>query len=870
MKRRSWAVRSVILLSVSLAALAAQGAFAKSETTSLVRYFLDSEMDRNFLISHPELDIVHFKPGVHVDIVADPEQLDLLRSSGARLEIIHEDLTAFFLSRIDPAKSDSFGAYHNWTEAVAFMDSLRLLYPQVVSQKWSLGQGHEGRDLWCFRISDNPDLDESEPEVLFDGTHHAREPMSAEFCLLFAEYLAQNYGSDPQVTYLLDNREVYFVPIVNPDGYDYNNWGEMWRKNRRDNPGTSCDGVDINRNYTYQWTAGGSSTDPCADDYRGPSAGSEPETQAMMALINAHEFVTHNTYHTYSNLTLYPWGYATSPTPDDAIFTTMGEIMTRYNGYVPGQPGDVLWYTVAGGMIDWAYGAQTEHAKIFSFSNEIGNGADYFWPPESRRLPLFQENIWPAIYLMRAAAAFVSAGEPVVLGDDGNGRLDPGETAQLSLTLTNEGVAAAAQNVAVTLACDDPYLQLATSGQFVGSMAAMATTDFSASPFPVTLAGACPNGRLITITATVAHAGGSLDFDLPLLVGAPVAIFSDDFEGGVGAWDRTGAWDATTFTSHSPTHSLTDSPAGNYPNSSSTSATLSSSYRAVSLSFWHRYDTEASYDYGFVQASADGAFWRTLAAYDGLQTSWQQVDLSLGDLIGQDIKIRFQLTSDTYITEDGWYIDDVTLYGSPAPGATPPPPVLLAPGPGATVGSQPILTVANSNDPDGPGPVTYGFRVYSDAGLTNLAATVDGVAEGNSQTQWTTPTLATGTYYWRAYAADPTAYGLLGEVRQFVVDDLSGVGALVRTPGLRVLGPIASGSVRLRVDLSATQEVSLAIYDARGAVVRRLRVDDAAGGSQIVTWDGRDNFGRTAASGVYFARLKAGSQEAIDRIVIVR
>jgi hypothetical protein len=253
-----------------------------------------------------------------------------------------------------------------------------------------------------------------------------------------------------------------------------------------------------------------------------------------------------------------------------------------------------------------------------------------------------------------------------------------------------------------------------------------------------------------------------------------------------------------------------------------------------------------------------------------LQTSWQQVDLSLGDLIGQDIKIRFQLTSDTYITEDGWYIDDVTLYGSPAPGATPPPPVLLAPGPGATVGSQPILTVANSNDPDGPGPVTYGFRVYSDAGLTNLAATVDGVAEGNSQTQWTTPTLATGTYYWRAYAADPTAYGLLGEVRQFVVDDLSGVGALVRTPGLRVLGPIASGSVRLRVDLSATQEVSLAIYDARGAVVRRLRVDDAAGGSQIVTWDGRDNFGRTAASGVYFARLKAGSQEAIDRIVIVR
>ena len=870
MLRRTRRPLTHVWLLLALAAVLVCPGIAGAGKLAQVRYWLDTPADEAFLRSHPELDIVHVKPHVHADIMAGDRDLAMLRESGARLDIVHDDVTAFYRSRISSDKSDDFGIYHNWPEAVAFMDNLNLLYSDVISAKWSLGQSHQGRDVWCFRVSDNPELDEGEPEILFDALHHAREPMSAEFCLMFAEYLGQQYyAGDPEVTHLLQNREVYFVPVVNPDGYWYNNWGDMWRKNRRNNAGSSCDGVDPNRNYDYEWIGPGSSTDPCSDIYRGPSAGSEPEIQAITSLINGHQFITRNSYHTYSNLTLYPWGYTSSPTPDDAIFVHMADEMTKYNGYTPGQPPDLL-YEVNGGSIDWDYGATGEHAKIFAFTNEIGGGGDGFWPTEARRGPLFQENIWPALYLMRVADAFLDASDPVVLGGDGNGRLDPGESADLSFTLANQSVVAAAGNSAVTVKCDDPYVQLGDAYRFVGNLATLASVDFSGSPFPVNIDPACPVGRLVQFTVSTEHDGGSLDYTLSLVVGPPTVVFSDDFENGAADWTLTGNWATTTERNHSPTHSLTDSPGSNYPDESTTSATTNDAYFASDLSFWHRYDTESSYDYCFVQISGDGGPWNTLATYDGLQSSWSQVDIPLGDYAGQALQIRFQLSSDTWITEDGWHVDDVVLNGFGGSNETPPPPALDSPAPGATVTSQPMLTVNNSYDPDGPGPLTYGFRVYTDALCTNLAATVDGVAEGAGQTSWTTSSLAQGTYYWRAYAADPLAFGLLGEIRSFVVDDLSGVRPESDSLRFMVLGPTSSGSASFRLVLPGAAEVSLAIFDARGALVRNLHAGTLPAGEQVLTWDGRDGSGRQAASGVYFAQFRSDKRSLTARVVLVR
>jgi len=392
-----------LLLTLILMAMAVT-AFAAVEH-SMVRFYIDSMEDQLYIDENPDaLDLTEAgRRGEWFDIVALPEDIELLRSKGFHFEVLQENLESSYAAQYANSRSN-FGIYHTYSESMAFMDSLRMRFPDVISAKWSIGQSHEGNDIWCFRVSDNPDVDEDEPEILFDGMHHAREIMASEMCIMLGEYLGENYGADPDITWLVDNREIYIVPIGNPDGVLYNeqtnpNGGGMWRKNRRNN-GDGTWGVDMNRNYPYQWGCDwGSSGNTGDETYRGPSAGSEPEVQAFLGFINAHHFTVRQSYHSYGDMTLYPWGYTTSDTPDESLYREMASQMVMYNGYTPGQPGDIL-YEVCGGSFDWDYGQQDEHGKILGFTNEIGGS---FWPSESNRQPYFDENVWPALYLIQMA-----------------------------------------------------------------------------------------------------------------------------------------------------------------------------------------------------------------------------------------------------------------------------------------------------------------------------------------------------------------------------------------------------------------------------------------------------------------------------------
>jgi carboxypeptidase T len=393
---------------ITVCALLLTGALAAGATEyehhAQVRIFIDSPADEAWVEARrAELDILHGRRGEFVDVLVPQSELSDLLAAAGHAELIQADVETYYAER--NGNRGDFGAYHTFSEDVAWMDQLRAQYPDVISARWSIGQGHEGNDLWAFRVSDNPDIDESgEAEVLFDGMHHAREIMAAEMPMMLAEYLCQEYtAGNPDIVSLVDDNEIYFVPIVNPDGFLYNeqispNGGGMWRKNRRNNGGSY--GVDPNRNYPYEWGCDwGSSGSPSDETYRGPSPASEPEVQAMIAFINDHDFVTRQSWHSYSELTLYPWGYTTNDTPDEDTFREMAAAMVQYNGYAPGQPGDVL-YDVCGGTFDWDYGAQGEHGKIFSFTNEIGSSSDGFWPTDGRRQQLFEDNLWPSLYMI--------------------------------------------------------------------------------------------------------------------------------------------------------------------------------------------------------------------------------------------------------------------------------------------------------------------------------------------------------------------------------------------------------------------------------------------------------------------------------------
>jgi hypothetical protein len=259
-------------------------------------------------LQNMSLDQVWLGDG-YVEIVTDQSELDQIIALGYKTEIVHADLTAFFQSRM-PEKN--MGAYKSLDEINQAVDDMIAAYPDIVSAKVSIGTTLEGRDMWAVKISDNPNVDEDEPELFYSAAIHAREVITPEILLYFMNHLTQQYGIDPEATDLVNNREMWFVLVNNPDGYYYNEviapgGGGMWRKNRRNN-GDGSFGVDLNRNFGYMWGYDdeGSSPIPSDPTYRGSAAFSEPESQNLRDFIAAHDFVLTIYYHSYSNLIICP------------------------------------------------------------------------------------------------------------------------------------------------------------------------------------------------------------------------------------------------------------------------------------------------------------------------------------------------------------------------------------------------------------------------------------------------------------------------------------------------------------------------------------------------------------------------------------
>lgn len=342
----------------------------------------------------------------YVEAVVSTSDLERLQRSGLKYTVTIEDMTQFYRSRLEPGRA--MGGYRTLSELGLALDSIHNARPEIVTAKWSIGNTIEGRPIWVIKISDNPSIDENEPEIYYCAAHHCREVITPELLIYFMRYLTNNYGTDPQVTYLVDNREIYVNILANPDGYYYNEQqnpegGGMWRKNRRNN-GDGSFGIDLNRNYGYMWGFDntGSSPTPSSDTYRGTAAFSEPETQAQRTFINSRQFKVIVDYHSYSNYFLYPWGYEEIYTPDNDIFSQMGDTVHAMNNYLPGPPWAIL-YTVNGGSFDWEYGNTLEKPKIYAVSLEVGSSSDGFWPAVSRITPLVQENLQPNLFYLRVA-----------------------------------------------------------------------------------------------------------------------------------------------------------------------------------------------------------------------------------------------------------------------------------------------------------------------------------------------------------------------------------------------------------------------------------------------------------------------------------
>jgi len=290
------------------------------------------------------------------------------------------------------------GAYHSYLELETDMLVLQQKYPNIV-KVFDIGDSLEKRNIYAMKISDNVALEEDEAEVLFLGCHHAREWISVEVPFLLGKYLAENYATDPDIKRLVDQSEIWIVPLVNPDGLEYTiHVYRYWRKNRRDN-GKSNFGVDINRNYGYKWGIdnAGSSPNPASEVYRGTAAFSEPETRAVRGLFLSKDFQAMISFHSFSQVILYPWGYTKLPSDKDAqmkeIAAEMSAKIQTVNGrlYDYGQSGTALYLT-NGDVTDWTFAMTGIPSYTIELPpiDELGGG---FFNRQEDIDPIFRENL---------------------------------------------------------------------------------------------------------------------------------------------------------------------------------------------------------------------------------------------------------------------------------------------------------------------------------------------------------------------------------------------------------------------------------------------------------------------------------------------
>lgn len=680
-----------------------------------VKIYIETAKDIETLLDAGlEFDHLNLTKDNAFTVFINDEEYSILQSTNFRHEVLIDDWYGYYnnlpkLTEYEEAQFiakskmemnvsgfgfGSMGGFYTLAEVILELDSMKLLYPNLITSKVSIGNTIENRPTYMVKISDNPQVDENEPEILYTALHHAREPEGMMQMIYFMYYLLENYSTNPSVQYLVNNRELYFIPVVNPDGYEYNrttnpSGGGMWRKNRRNNGG-GIYGVDLNRNYGpyAYWNSsnGGSSTSPSSDTYRGTAPFSEPETNNIKNFLATRKLKNALNYHTYGNYLIFPYGALNRETPDSLIFREYAIDMTNYNNYTYGTDLQTVNYSTRGNSDDYFYDGDIvlNSGKIFAMTPEVGTTG--FWPSQAEIFPLAIENVLPNLYYAWVAGGYVEMINP----NYNKQYFNPGDNVLMNPVFKNKGLSTA-NNISVELTSLNSNATVTISTASFDSIQSRGTASVT-SPLSFTVSPSAQSEAIIKLLLTTRTNGAVMKLDtLSLIVGRPTYIFADTTNNPFTLWTITGTptsapkWAITTTTYNSPPNSYTESPSGNYIASSTVTMTLSNSinltgYTNPRLTFYTKYDIENNWDYGQVEISTNnGATWIPLQGqytnpgtgsfqpngeplYDGTNTNWVREEISLSSYISSQFKIRFELKTDTNVERDGWYVDDIKIF----------------------------------------------------------------------------------------------------------------------------------------------------------------------------------------------------------------
>ena len=589
--------------------------------------------------------------------------------------------------------SDDFGGFYTYNEMLNELDDMHSLYPEIISARSDIKdetfsssphihETYEGRYLQWIKISDNPNVSEGEPQILYTALHHAREPASLQQLIYFMWYLLENYDSNDSIKQIIDNSELFFVPCVNPDGYIFNeiiepNGGGMWRKNTRDSHG-----VDNNRNYSYidengneVWNTSGTSSNPYGNTYAGDGPFSESENRAIRYFVESNNFKIALNNHTYGNLLLYPYGYDyNQTTEDDDIFQFISSALVSENNYDNIISADL--YPAAGDSDDFMYGMlNTENnqvrEKIFAMTPEIGNS---FWPQAST----IEDICKGMLHLNLTAAKMI--GNYASLKDFTENFISS-NTFSANFELQRLGII---DNGSFNIQIEPISSNIISTTPEI-NINSLNIGEIVNESFQIELNESTNSGEDVIFKYILDNGSFSEEIIVKKIFGAPILLFEDESDNFSDYWTIDSSWSETFEEYNSPQTSITDSPYSNYSNNALETINLLndinlSGYSYAEINFNAKWNIESGYDYVQIEISNDGgASWEPQCGkytrkgvetqedaldeplYDGNQGDWVNESILLTDYIDQEISIRFKLKSDGGLRRDGFYYDDFKI-----------------------------------------------------------------------------------------------------------------------------------------------------------------------------------------------------------------
>ena len=681
------------VLTFTVASLFAQEIYHRT------RIWITQEMDLKTL-SDLGIDVRQgtYKINTFLESDCSESEIELAKNAGFTTEILIEDVSKFYEEQGEiPADLNyrnqscqnlpgsnyapqipsnfalgSFAGYFKTQEMFDILSDMRSLYPNLISESFSVSDTltHEGRTIYGWRISNNPDVTQDKPKVLYTALIHAREPATLSTTLFYMWYLLENYGTDPEVTFLVDNTEMYFVPLLNPDGYARNeqtnpNGGGMHRKNRNPNHGTTNRGVDLNRNFPYQWGTTGVSFNQNSDTYPGTGPISEPESKVFKKIAEQWGISHAFNAHTYGRLLLFPIGATDNEfAVDHDYFDAVTQEMVIHNNYQAIKSSGL--YPASGDTDDFMY----LDYGIFAMTPEIGGA---FWSPQNQIVGDCIDMLYSNLILAHLPHVYGKA-------------KDTDESIFLtnSSGVFNHNVYRLGQESGPLTVSIEPIQGIETVGSAViySDLELLQNQNGSIS---YTLNNDINPGDVVMYTLNLDNGSWIKKDTITKIFGLPELQFSDNAQ---NASNWTGTFGTTTSSFVSSPSSFTDSPAGNYgANTNRTfqltqAIDLTNASRAV-IRYYARWFIEADWDYVQFQVSKDnGASWEAQCGkftipgkansqntqpvgkplYDGTQSDWVLEEMDMSEYLGQQIQVRFQLRSDGNTQFDGFYFDDFQVF----------------------------------------------------------------------------------------------------------------------------------------------------------------------------------------------------------------